>query len=111
MMNGRLDEQRVRLAVSVVGEKKPRGYLGILTALSKLVKAEVHKSILHVESCTSLEAAQLQDILGKIQKQFPTPLIPKQSVNPSLVGGLRIKIGSNIWDGSVAAKLKRLRLS
>jgi F-type H+-transporting ATPase subunit delta len=29
-------------------------------------------------------------------------------VNPALIGGLRIQIGSNVWDGSVQNRLARL---
>jgi F-type H+-transporting ATPase subunit delta len=32
-------------------------------------------------------------------------------VNPALVGGLRVKVGSDVYDGSVAARLQKLEES
>ena len=40
-VNGLLDENRVRTTVTLLAEKKPRGYLEVLSRLHRLVKLSV----------------------------------------------------------------------
>jgi len=108
---GQLDEQRVRTAVFSLIKEKPRYYLGILSKIEKLVKAEMQKRSLLIESAVPLEKNRLQEIQTRVQSRFPAPLLPDYSVNPSLIGGLRIKVGSDVWDGSVAARLQQLEMN
>ena len=109
-VNGRMDEDRVRTAVTAVIAKKPRHQLGILAGIEKLVKAETQKYSLMVESAAPLEETNLREIQARVQTRFPVPLTMKHSVNFALIGGLRVKVGSDVWDGSVAARLRQLEV-
>jgi hypothetical protein len=42
-VNGLLDENRVRQAVKLLSEKKPRGYVEILSRLHRLVKMDLEQ--------------------------------------------------------------------
>lgn len=110
-VQGRMDETRVRTAVSAVASQKPRRYLGILHALEKLVKHDLSQRLLVVESASALDPQRLREIQSRVETRFATPLILRQQTNPSLIGGLRIKVGSNVWDGSVAARLQQLEIA
>jgi len=107
--NSRLEENRVRKAFEAISKQKPRGYIGILSELVRLVQHETKKHSLHVESATHLDGSQLEGIQSKIQTRFPQPLKLSHTMNPALIGGLRVKIGSNVWDGSIAARLNQLK--
>ncbi len=106
---GRLDENRVRGAVATIAKLKPRGYLNILSEFARILQYEVKKHALHVESAIPLDGSRLDEIKSRIQTRFSQPLNLTYITNPSLIGGLRIKIGSNVWDGSVAARLQQLQ--
>ncbi len=110
LVNGQMDEKRVRAVVSAVAAQKPRYYLGILSAIEKLVKMETQKHSLHVETATSLEENRLHEIHTRVQSRFTVPLTASHSVNPILIGGIRIQVGSDVWDGSVAARLRQLEV-
>lgn len=104
-----MDETRVRTALNQIATTKPRHYLGILTALEKLVRLEINKYTLVVESAVPLGANLLRDVQNRLQARFGTPLATRPRVNPALVGGLRIQMGSNVWDGSIVARLNALK--
>ena len=109
-VNGRLDEGRVRQAVKLLAEKKPRDYVGILSRLHRLVKLALEQRAAHVESAVALSAdvqaevaARLKGMYGELELSF--------AQNPSLLGGLRIQVGSDLYDGSVKMRLEQLEQS
>jgi len=108
--NGFMNEERVRRAVSAIVAAKSRHSMNLLKELERLVRMEIQKCTLQVESSVPLLENHLRDIQSKIQSQYAAPLTMNYQVNPALIGGLRIKIGSNVWDGSVTARLERLKV-
>ena len=53
LVNGVLDEVRVRQAVNLLAEMKPRGYVGILARLHRLVQLDVAKRTVRVENAVA----------------------------------------------------------
>jgi len=108
IVNGLLDENRVRLVVGKVAELKPRGYLGILTHFHRLVKLEVERRTARVESAVPLSPDIQADVTSKLVKLYGQGLNISFAQNPALLGGLRIKVGCDVYDGSVQARLDNL---
>lgn len=108
MVNGKLDESSVRKVVSTVASSKPRGYIGILDAFARLVANEVDRQRAAVESASPLSPATQTELQASLSKKYGRPLTLDFSVNPELLGGIRVKVGSDVWDGSVKARLKAL---
>ncbi|MFC5457163.1 ATP synthase F1 subunit delta [Prosthecobacter fluviatilis] len=106
--NGKLDDASVRKVVSTVASSKPRGYIGILDAFARLVANEVDRQRAAVESATALAPATQSELQASLSKKYGRPLTLEFSVNPELLGGIRVKVGSDVWDGSVKARLKAL---
>jgi F-type H+-transporting ATPase subunit delta len=108
VVSGVLDENRVRLVVGKVIAAKPRGYLGILSHFERLLKLEVERRTARVESAIQLTPEVQADVAGKLGKLYGAGLNIGFAVNPALLGGLRIKVGSDVYDGSVQARLEHL---
>ena len=109
MIDGKLDDSRVRLVVSKVSESKPRGYLGILDNIKKLVAAELQRSVAGVESATELDSSTRAELQSGLAAKYGRPLALDFKVVPELLGGIRVKVGSDVWDGSVKARLEALQ--
>jgi F-type H+-transporting ATPase subunit delta len=109
--NGLLDENRVRQTVSLLVEKKPRGYLGILSRLHRLVELDRQQHTARVESATPLPSDLQAAVTGRIQKTYGAGLDISFNQNPALIGGLRIQVGSDLYDGSVKTRLEKLEHS
>ena len=105
---GRLDESKLRAAVSRLVETKPRDYAAILAALQKLTRLELERRKVTVESAVELDAATRQRVLTGLATQYGPDLVADYQINPSLIGGLRIRIGNDVFDGSVQGRLDRL---
>ncbi len=70
--DGLLDENQIRKAVSLVLEKKPRGYVEILSRLHRLVKLNLQNRAAHVESATTLPADQQASVTDEIKNKYGT---------------------------------------
>jgi F-type H+-transporting ATPase subunit delta len=109
--NGLLDENRVRQIVKLLGKRKPRGYVQILSRLHRLVELDVQQRTARVESAEPLPAGLQTEVTGRIKKNYGDGLDISFSQNPALIGGLKIRVGSDLYDGTVKTKLERLAAS
>lgn len=105
---GRLDEAKLRSVVAKLVESKPRDYVGILGALQRLTRLDSERRKVTVESAVALDEATRQRVLSGLSKQYGTGLAAQYQTNPTLIGGLRIRVGNDVFDGSVQGRLDRL---
>jgi len=110
-VDGLLDEGRVRQAFALVLAQKPRRYIQILSRLQRLVKLDVEQHAARVESAVPLPANLQRDVADRIKKNYGAGVDISFSQNPTLLGGLRIKIGSDLYDGSIRTRLEQLEQS
>ena len=111
LVNGLMDENRVRSAVSLIVEKKPRGYVEILSRLHRLVQLDLEHHTARVESAVPLSAELQAQVAGQLKQRYGTALNLTFSQDASLLGGLRIQVGSDLYDGSVKTRLENLEQS
>ena len=110
-VNGLLDENRVRQTLTLLGEKKPRGYVEILSRLHRLVKLDLDQRAARVESAVPLTAELETQVAGRLKNIYGDGLNLSFAQNASLLGGLRIQVGSDLYDGSVKMRLEKLEQS
>ena len=111
VVNGLMDEGRVRQAVGLVLNAKPRGYSAILAHFQRLVKLDLDRRTGTVESAAPLPSDLQAGIQAGLTRLYGAGLQLSFARNPALLGGLRIKIGSDVYDGSVKARLDALEYS
>ena len=107
-VNGRLDADRTQKTVQLLIEQKPRGYFGILQHLHRLVKLDEASRTARVESAVALGQAQQQDIQDSLNQLKDGNVTVEFAENPRLIGGMRVKIGDDVFDGSVKTRLTGL---
>jgi F-type H+-transporting ATPase subunit delta len=74
-----------------------------------LVKLDLDRRTARVESAVPLSAAQQSTIQSNLTRRYGPGLNLSFGQNSSLLGGLRIKVGSDVYDGSVQARLNALQ--
>jgi len=111
LVDGKLDRARVNSCVETLIEERPRGYIGTLEAFSNLIRLELARHHAIIESATSLDQATAAKIEASLQARHGADLTTEFKVNPDLIAGLRIQIGSDVWDGSVRSRLESLQSS
>jgi len=106
--NGKLDEAKVRTVVKELAEKKPRGFLEILEGYQRYVRLELAKRHALIESATDLERGTRDKLRRALKAKYGDELTTEFKVSSELIGGLRIKIGSDVWDNSIQNRIARL---
>jgi F-type H+-transporting ATPase subunit delta len=107
-VDGRLDDARLTSAMRKLVDGRPRGYRGILHALRRLVRLELESRHVTVESATELAAAERERVRQGLQEKYGSHLTFEFRQNPALLGGMRVRVGSDVFDGSVKGRLDRL---
>lgn len=110
-VGGILDEARVRQVVAQLLQMKPRGYVGILSRLHRLVKLDVAQRTVRVENAVATAPDQMASLGASLENRYGRGLDINYVVNPALIGGLRIQVGSDLYDGSVKTRLEKLQQS
>jgi F-type H+-transporting ATPase subunit delta len=109
--NGVLDEARARKAAEVVVKDKPRGYFAILNQFHHLVKLEIDRRTAKVESANALTPQYQSQLQADLTKRYGTGLNFVFVQNPALLGGIRIQVGGDVYNNSVAGRLAALQES
>jgi F-type H+-transporting ATPase subunit delta len=105
---GTLNREKVHAIVQSIIDKKPRSYIQLLEDYRRLLRLELDKRRATIESATALDPAVNREIVSGLEKKYGTGLTTEYVINRSLLGGVRVRVGSDVWDSSVRNRLERL---
>jgi len=108
-VDGRLESSRISSLIKSLIEKKPRHYIQVLEAYQRLIRLEVEKRTATIETATELSPEAGQQIVANLTRKYGNDLTSRFVVTPELLGGMRIRVGSDVWDSSVRNRLQRLQ--
>lgn len=104
---GRLDDAKLRQVIARLVESKVRDYRSILAALHRLTRIELERRKVTVESAVEIDDATRQRVVAGLVEKYGSELDVHYQVTPSLLGGLRIRVGDDVFDGSVQGRIDR----
>ena len=107
--DGQLDHGRIASLVESLIARKPRNYIAVLKNYRRLLRLEVKKRRARVETATELDSEAGSKLVANLKKKYSNDLTTEFIVNPQLLGGMRIQVGSDVWDGTVRGRLERLQ--
>ena len=108
MVGGTLDENRVRQVVQGVIDSGRPGGLKVLSRFQRLVRIERAGRSAKIESPSPLAGDVRASIESDLTRLYGRGLLTSYADNPTLLGGVRITVGSDVYDGSVQARLAEL---
>lgn len=107
-VEGLLDESRVRRATARVAGSRRRGSVGMLWEFFRLVRIDRSQHTARVDSAAPLPSDLRADIEARLAALYGAGIDTIFAVDPRLIGGMRIQVGSDVYDGSVRARLATL---
>ena len=111
LVDGLFEENRVRQAVQQTIAAKPRGYIAILSHFQRLVKLELERCTARIVSAVPLPDDLRASVQDSLTRTYGPGLNISFSQNSGLLGGMRIQVGSDVYDGSIHARLAALKES
>jgi len=106
--DGRVSEPRVSEILGWVDREKPRQSVGLLREYLRLVTREIDLGLAKVEHAGDLSDDALREIAAGFSKRYGRPIKATARSNPDLIAGLRIRIGCDVYENSVASQLAAL---
>jgi F-type H+-transporting ATPase subunit delta len=106
--DGQLDPGRISSLVDSLIAQKPRNYIDVLKNYRRLLRLELEKRHATVETSSEVDPAIRSEIVANLKSKFGNDLSTEFHVDPQLLGGMRIRVGNDVWDGSVRNRLERL---
>ncbi|MEI6416425.1 MAG: F0F1 ATP synthase subunit delta, partial [Verrucomicrobiota bacterium] len=87
---------------------RPRHGFQILKEFVRLVRLEIQKHTALIESAVALSEASQTIITAALKARDPQMEVTT-TINTSLIGGTRIRLGSDVWDGTILKRLEQLK--
>ncbi len=95
-----VDKRRIIFLEQIAGQ-----YLELLRKLNQTVLAEV-------TAARELSEAQTQAIIDRVKSLSNARNVEiKTSINPDIIGGVIIKVGSQVFDASIRGQLRRISIN
>lgn len=111
LANNSLNDDSLRQVVENILESKRRGHLALAHEFERLVRLDRLRNEARVESATPLPSDVQANVQASLVRTYGRELSMSFVENPSLIGGMRVKVGSDVYDGSVKAGLAALEKS
>jgi F-type H+-transporting ATPase subunit delta len=107
--DAQLDDGKIAALVQSLVTKKPRHYIDVLQHYKRLLRLEIEKRHGRIESAVKLDSQTSKQIVDRLKRKYGNDLTADFTVDPALLGGLRVRVGSDVWDGTLRNRLERLQ--
>ncbi|MBS0632085.1 MAG: F0F1 ATP synthase subunit delta [Verrucomicrobia bacterium] len=111
VVNGSLSAERVAGVLEYVEKHRPANTLAVLKAYQRLVAAEFARGQAVVEHAGAVSEAVLASIAAAMTKKYSRPVSVVAKPNAALLAGLRVRVGDDTYESSVAGQLATLAAS
>jgi F-type H+-transporting ATPase subunit delta len=108
LVDGLLDEGRARQVAERVAKSGRRGSLAVLAHFRRLVALDQARHTAVVESATPLPADLRASVEAGLRRAYGKGFVTSFQEDPALIAGMRVKVGSDVYDGSVRTALQAL---
>ena len=105
---GRPDSSKALSIADLLVKSAPRHSLQILKEFTRLIRLESAKHHAVIESAAPVDESTRAAIQKSLEKRDGGTVTLETKVDPSLIGGSRIRLGSEVWDATVVSRLNAL---
>jgi F-type H+-transporting ATPase subunit delta len=108
--NGVISAEQVGGVLAYVEKHKPVHATAVLKAYHRLVAVELAKSQAVVEHAGAVSDATVAGIAAVMTKKYGRTVVASTRKNDSLLAGLRVRVGDDVYESSIAGQLAGLSL-
>jgi F-type H+-transporting ATPase subunit delta len=107
VLSGKAQPITVELLAHAVGSQRKRSITLAIDDLLDGAAARRERSVARVVSAVELTGEQQQRLTAGLSRLYGRPISIRTAVEPKVQGGLVVRVGDELIDGSVAARLAR----
>ena len=106
--DGIVTEAKVAEVLKALKQLQHRYHLKILKTYLNCIRREIALQTAVVSTPASLEEASLKSIEAQFTRQYNRPIQAVLQQDKSLIAGIQVRVGDDVYDASVAGHLRRL---
>jgi len=111
VIDGAVSDERVGGVLAYVEKHRPANPVMVLKAYQRLVATELAKGEAVVEHVGAVSAAMLDAIAAAMAKRYDRKVVATARPSDSLIAGLRVRVGDDVYEASIASQLAALSQS
>jgi F-type H+-transporting ATPase subunit delta len=108
LVDGAVSPERVTGVLAYVERHHPAHARALLQSYHRMIAAELARSRADVEHAGAISSTTLDTIAAAMTKRYQRSISAAARRNDALLAGLRIRVGDDIYESSVAAQLAAL---
>jgi F-type H+-transporting ATPase subunit delta len=110
LLANKVSPQTLVIVRHLVQQPRGRRIGELLTDAATIVADQANSVIATVTAAAPLQPGQLDRLATTLAARYGRSVALNQVIDPSVVGGVKVQIGDDVIDGSIATRLKDLRL-
>ena len=103
--DGQVSPARVTAVLAHLTRQPPRQPLVVLRRYERLIATQLAKNQALVEHAGPVDSALLRAIEAAFTRKYQRPVAAATRPAPALIAGLRIRVGDDLYESSVASQL------
>ena len=108
VVDGELSAERISGVLQYIEKHRPARTLAVLKAYRRLVAAEIARGQAIVEHAGAVDSAVLTNIAAGMTRKYSRKVTAVAKRNDALLAGLRVRVGDDVYESSVAGQLAAL---
>ena len=109
IFKGKVNDDLISFINILIAKKRIHTASGILAETEKIYLENKNAVIAHVKTVISLDAAQKEELVNKLKVKYNKNILLEEELDESIIGGVYIKIGDDIIDGTLKYKLSQIQ--
>jgi F-type H+-transporting ATPase subunit delta len=109
LLDGKAKPTTVRLVKLALRGFGGRGFDASLSRLVESAAAAREREVAYVTTATPLTDAEEERLAGRLSELYGRQISLKLDVDPAVIGGVKVQVGSDLYDGTVSRRLAETR--
>jgi F-type H+-transporting ATPase subunit delta len=105
LAEGQVSPERVAGVLAHLARQPPRQPLAVLRRYHRLIATQLARNHALVEHAGAIDGGALRAIEAAFARKYRRPIAASARPRPELIAGLRIRVGDDLYESSVAGQL------
>ncbi|HEY1532039.1 MAG TPA: F0F1 ATP synthase subunit delta [Galbitalea sp.] len=110
LLNGKASEQTISILKALLAQPRGRRIAELIRYAATIVADESGNGIATITVASELDAGQRERLQKALSKQYDRDVRLNVIVDPEILGGMRVQVGSEVIDGTISNRIADLRL-
>lgn len=106
--NGEVDTQKVKEAYKILQKSEMSSRNKVINAWFGKVKTKIDSQTLFIDSAVELSGREIESIKKIFERKLDRKIVAVARVTDSILGGLRVRFGDEVWDDSLDSRLRQI---